>query len=88
MAGRTKCGICLAKDAEIHRKRNFDKPNIKEYRKENHLCYYCGNEIDADNVKLCSSCLERCKENGLKGSEANKYWKRDNKLVFTNGGNV
>lgn len=82
MAGKAKCGICLNKDAEMHRKRNFDKPNTKEYRRENRLCYYCGSEIDADKGQLCSTCLKRCRKNGNKGRKGNKYWEQDNKLVF------
>lgn len=85
MPGKAKCGICLAKDAEIHRKRYMNRPNIKEYRKENHLCYYCGCKIDLPKGQLCSSCLERCRQNGIKSGGGNKYWKDDNKLVFEKG---
>lgn len=85
ISGKTKCGICLAKDVEMHRKKNFDKVNIKEYRKQNHLCYYCGNEIDVAKGQLCSNCLERCRQNGLKGGEGNKFWKQENILIFGNG---
>lgn len=84
MPGKAKCGVCLAKDAEIHRKRYMDRPNIKEYRKDNHLCYYCGNEIDLDKGQLCSSCLEKCKLNGIKSGGGNEYWKQDNNLIFKN----
>lgn len=84
--GKTKCGICLVRDTEAHRKQNFDKPNIREYRKENHLCYHCGEEIDLDNGQLCSKCLERCRQNGLKGSRGNQFWKQENMLIFGNGG--
>lgn len=82
MPGKAKCGVCLAKDAEMHRKQRFNRPNIKEYRKENHLCYYCGNEIDLPKGQLCSNCLERCRQNGIKSGGGNKYWEKDNKLVF------
>lgn len=34
MPGKKKCGICLAKDAEMHRKIYMDRPNVKEYRKK------------------------------------------------------
>lgn len=86
MPGKVKCGKCLAKDAEMHRKQRFNIPNIKEYRKENHLCYYCGNEIDSTKSQLCSSCLERCRQNGIKSAGGNKYWKNDNRLVFMKSG--
>ena len=80
--GRTKCGICLDKDATKHR--NARKINIKEYRKENHLCYYCGNPIDVNTGQVCSTCLERCKKNGNNSLNKNKYWKEDNNLIFRN----
>lgn len=82
MPGKKKCGICLAKDAERYR-RNIDKPNIREYRAKNHLCYYCGNPIDIDYAKICKSCYERCSKNGKKGKAGNRYWKEDNKLIFS-----
>lgn len=84
--GKAKCRICLEKDAEMHRKQHFDRPNIKEYRKENHFCYYCGNKIDLDKGQLCSKCLERCRQNGLKNGGKNVFWRNDNKLIFGNGG--
>lgn len=86
MPNKVKCGICLAKDAENHRKKKLNKQNTKEYRKENHLCYHCGNEIDVTDGQLCSSCLEKCRLNGIKGGGGNEYWEQDNKLIFTNGG--
>lgn len=73
--GKKKCGICLNKDAEIHRKRYFDRQNIKEYRKENHLCYYCGCEIDLPTGQVCSKCLEKCRKNGEKSTGKN-YFKK------------
>ena len=80
--GKKKCAICLNYDAEIHRKRRYGKKNIREYRKENHLCYYCGKEIDRKTGQLCKSCWEKCVENGMKSSGKNLYWKNDNKLTF------
>ena len=82
--GKKKCRICLDKDAEMHRKRTYNRKNIKEYRKENHLCYYCGKEIDRDTGQICQSCLERCIQSGMKSSRRNEYWKNDNKIVFRN----
>ena len=43
MPGKAKCGICLEKDAEMHRKQRFDRPNIREERIKNQLCLWCGN---------------------------------------------
>ena len=85
MADKAKCGICLAKDAETHRRRHMGRPNIKEYREENHLCYHCGNKIDVETGRLCSICLEKCRQNGIKSGGGNEYWKQDNNLIFTNG---
>lgn len=55
--GKKKCGICLEKDAELHRRKRFDSPNIREYRKINHLCYFCGNKIDLQIGMACSECV-------------------------------
>lgn len=82
--GKKKCILCLNYDAEIHRKRTYNKINIKDYRKENHLCYFCGKEIDRDTGKICQSCWEKCKEAGAKSSSDNNYWKNENKIVFKN----
>lgn len=86
MPGKKKCGICLAKDAEIHRRRYMDRPNIKEYRKENHLCYFCGNPIDlpAGN-NICSVCLKRFKEIAAKRKHDNPNWRKDNEMIFGGG---
>lgn len=78
---RKKCAICLEKDAEIHRKRYFDKQNIREYRKKKHLCYYCGKPIDRNDGQICLSCWESCQKNGMKSSSKNEYWKRENKII-------
>lgn len=79
--GRAKCGICLEKNAEEHRKKNYNRKNIKEYRIENRLCYYCGDPVDTDK-KICSKCLQKCKEYGEKSGGGNEYWEKDNKLIF------
>ena len=77
-AGKKKCGICLAKDSDLHK---IKGKNIREYRKENHLCYHCGKEIDRKSGQLCQSCWDRCYENGLKSGGGNDYWKKDNRLI-------
>lgn len=86
MPGKKKCGICLAKDAEIHRRRYMDRPNIKEYRKENHLCYFCGNLIDlpAGN-NICSVCLKRFEEIAAQRKHDNPNWRKDNEMIFGGG---
>lgn len=80
--GKKKCPICLQKDAEVHRRKYLDRPNIKEYRQANGLCYFCGKPIDRISGQLCQACWESCKENGMKSKSRNEYWKKDNKLIF------
>ena len=83
ISGKKKCGICLAKDAEIHRKKYADRPNIREYRKENHLCYFCGNPIDLpDGNNICSACRKRFEEIAAQRKHDNLYWRQDNKMIF------
>lgn len=82
--GRKKCFNCLSKDSELHKKRIFSRKDIKEYRKENNLCYHCGAKIENAKTQICSKCLERCKENGLKSRHNNEYWKADNRIIFKN----
>ena len=83
ISGKKKCGICLAKDAEIHRKKYADRPNIREYRKENNLCYFCGNPIDLpDGNNICSACRKRFEEIAAQRKHDNLYWRQDNKMIF------
>ena len=77
--GRSRCRICLQKNAEISRKKRMEKINIREYRKANGLCYYCGETADSEK-QMCKSCYERCVANGKK-SAANSYWRLDNKSL-------
>ena len=78
--GKKKCRICLDKDAEMHRKRTYNKKSTREYRKENHLCYHCGKEIDRATGEICQSCWEIFRQAGLKSASRNEYWKNDNKM--------
>lgn len=80
--GKKKCKICLDKDAEMHRKRTDNRKNIKEYRKENHLCYHCGEPINREIGQLCKSCYNKCVDNGNKSCRGNIYWENDNKIIF------
>ena len=80
--GKKKCVICLDKDAERHRIKREDKPNVRKYRKEHHLCYFCGNPIDLDSANICSTCLKKFETNAKNISSKNKYWKQDNRIAF------
>lgn len=80
--GKKRCAICLQKDAENHRKRYMDRPDIKEYRKENHLCYFCGEPIDLPTGSSCSKCREKFMELAKGRKSDNKYWRYDNRMVF------
>lgn len=80
--GRRKCKICLSKDAELHKKMNLDKPNEREFRKEHRLCYFCGDKIDLPTGRICSCCMEKFKKNGEKYGGRNRYWKKDNEMIF------
>lgn len=37
--GKKKCGMCLGRDAELHRRKYFDKPSTIEYRKDNKIVF-------------------------------------------------
>ena len=79
--GKSRCRICLNKNAETHRKRKYNQVNIKEYRKENGLCYFCGETVDT-KFQICQKCHDKCVEQGKKGkSHLTSYWKTDNKLL-------
>lgn len=82
LSGKKKCGICLEKDAEVHRRKRMEKGNIRTFRAENHLCYFCGNEIDLPSGNICSKCQEKFIENGRKYGRKNTYWKEQNRLIF------
>lgn len=82
ISGKKKCGICLAKDAEIHRKKYADRPNIREYRKENNLCYFCGDPIDLHMSNTCSKCREKFKKIASERTHDNDYWRKDNRFIF------
>lgn len=84
MSGKKKCGICLEKDAEMRRMKRIEQPNIREYRKTNHLCYFCGSPVDMESGNICKRCYEICRINGTKGGAKNSFWKNDNRLIFNN----
>ena len=80
--GKSRCRICLDKNAEIHRRKRQEKGSVKEYRKENGLCFYCGEKADTKS-QVCQKCYDRCVENGKKSTaHLTSYWRLDNKLIF------
>ena len=82
MPGKKKCGICLAKDAEMHKLKYAENPSIREHRKEHHLCYFCGKPIDLPSRNICSSCLEHFRAIAAEKEHDNKYWRCENKIIF------
>lgn len=80
---KAKCFICQSKDNAIHRKRTENRQNIKEYRKENHLCYRCGEPIDRPQGQLCQKCWQTDYERGksLKNDNSKHYWRYDNQFL-------
>lgn len=80
--GRKKCRICLNKDAEYNRMRRINTKNIREYRRINHLCYYCGKPA-ADGKNVCEECSQKMSEYSLRATK-NTYWRQENKLIFKN----
>lgn len=81
--GKAKCFMCQSKDNAIHRKRTENRWNIKEYRKENHLCYRCGEPIDRSQGQLCQKCWQADYERGksLKNDNSKHYWRYDNQFI-------
>lgn len=77
--GKSRCRICLNKNAEVKRRKYEAKENVKQYRKDNGLCYFCGKIVDTE-YQVCQACHERYVENGKK-SAANSYWRLDNKFL-------
>ena len=81
--GKAKCFMCQSKDNAIHRKRTENRQNIKEYRKENHLCYCCGKPIDRPQGQLCQKCWQIDYERGksLKNDNGKHLWRYDNQFL-------
>lgn len=80
--GKSRCGICLEKNAEVKRRNQLKKINIKEYRKANGLCYFCGEKVDT-NLQSCQKCCDKFSEYRKKSTGHLKcYWRKDNNLAF------
>lgn len=84
MTGKKKCWLCLEKDAELHRRKYYDKPNVREYRRENNLCCFCGEPIDREAGRICGKCWQNFHDKRVNRPSENKFWRKDNKNVFKN----
>lgn len=81
--GKRKCRLCLDKDAERKRMERINYQNVRENRKENHLCYFCGGVIEEPGKNVCNACSIKMAEYSAK-AQKNRYWKTQNNLVFRN----
>lgn len=84
LTGKKKCWLCLEKDAELHRRKYYDKPNVREYRRENNLCCFCGEPIDREAGRICGKCWQNFHDKRVNRPSENKFWRKDNKNVFKN----
>jgi len=73
---KTKCGICLDKDAKAHRKCGISRNERPSYG----LCYICGKPLDREG-RICKKCAETMTAN-LPKDRDNANWRNDNKLIF------
>lgn len=81
--GRRKCRLCLNKDAERQRLKRIEQQDVREYRKKNNLCYFCGGSIEVKGKSVCNACSAQRKLDSAKAKK-NKYWKGQNNLIFKN----
>lgn len=86
---RVRCEECLAKQAESLNKRREISPrntghktytkNLREQRKENGLCIWCGKPICSTSTAFCIDCNIKNQRNndrrksGIERSERHKY---------------
>ena len=86
LEGRKKCGICLEKEAYNKMKKRFDTKSIREERKKNHLCYFCGKPVVRENEIVCQKCWQNFHDKRVQNKEkyanAKETWRRDNQLIF------
>lgn len=83
--GRTKCALCLKKDAQNHMKMDINpKEHYIKRMTAAHLCLDCKKPVDMENSKLCQSCWQKHHDIGVKNASENKYWRGYDKLIFKN----
>lgn len=81
--GRKRCGICLQKDAQMHRNlRAMNGDDLRRQWVEQGFCYHCGGEIEDKSMKSCNACREKCAPKNQSCAGKNKSWIDDNKLIF------
>jgi len=87
--GHTYCSICLARKLERDREIRKRKEKVGLDRSERPsygFCYTCGEPLDREG-RLCKKCSEIMTAN-LPWNRDNKNWRKDNKLIFGNGGSL
>lgn len=88
--GKRKCSICLEKDRQIQRRRREkEKISSREERRENNLCYFCGETV-VDGLKVCERCRQRNESsaNSENAVKARKKMKEEGRgfFMYGNGG--
>lgn len=81
--GRKKCRLCLNKDAERKRMKRIEQQDVRGYRRQNSLCYFCGGNIEDKSKNVCNACSIQREFDSAKANK-NKYWKAQNNLIFKN----
>lgn len=88
LEGKKKCGICLEKDAYMHRKKRFGERPAREERERLHLCYYCAEPLDLPNSKICKKCWQNLHDKRIANRDSydnsDHLWKKRNNLIFNN----
>lgn len=79
-------------DHKIKNQRNNKKRYsgiARSERKNYGICYLCGSE-SMQGKSVCKICYEKCCENlpKLRNSSNYDYWKKENRMIFLNKGEV
>jgi hypothetical protein len=66
----------------INKEKRRERGLIPEYRKENNLCFFCGEPVENSKVhgRACNKCAERCAENAK--NQENNYFRKTNILMY------
>lgn len=84
--GGTYCVRCSAKKKEYERKVREKRGVIipRSERVENGLCYICGAPIKEG--RICKDCSDKATKNFLGKRGGGEHWRKQNSLIFRNGG--